>query len=108
FTCAPENVDRMVEAVEAEVKAAQERGFSPEHVDKVKNAQRRALEVAVCNNGYWLTRLADAYRYGTDPRQILEDARLIDSVDAAAVKAAAAVYLDGRRSLLGIQRPVTA
>ncbi len=106
FTCAPENVDRLVEAVNAEVKAAQQRGFSPDHLDKVKNAQRRALEVAVRNNGYWLTRLADAYRFGTDPRQILEDARLIDSVDAESVKAAAAVYLDGRRSLLGIQRPV--
>jgi zinc protease len=108
FTCAPENADRLLEAVNGEIKAAQQRGFPPEHIERVKNAQRRALELASRHNGYWLTHLAGHYRHGTDPRLILEEGKLIDSVDAAAVKAAAAVYFDGPNSLLGIQRPAAA
>jgi zinc protease len=108
FTCAPENVDRLVEAVDTEIRAARERGFSPEQLEKVKTAQRRALEVASRNNGYWLSRLAEHYRYRTDPRLILGEAQLIDTVDGAAARAAAGIYFDGRGRLLGIQRPAVA
>ena len=82
FTCAPENVDRLMQAVNVEIRAAQDRGFSAEQMARVKTAQRRALEVATRNNGYWLSRLTEHYRFGTDPRLILASRELIDAVDA--------------------------
>jgi zinc protease len=108
FTCAPENVDRLLDAVNAEMRSAQQQGFPPDMLVNVKLAQQRALEVAVRNNGYWLGRLSEHYRFGTDPRLVLEEPRLIESVDAPSLRAAALKYFDGKRRLLGIQRPAAA
>ncbi len=108
FACAPENVARMVKAVHDEIANVQERGFSEDLIARVKLAQRRALEVATRNNGYWLSRLSEHYRFGTDPRLILAEPQLIDGVDAAAARAAARIYFKGRGRLLGILEPAAA
>jgi zinc protease len=107
FTCAPDNVDRLIAAVENEIRAAQARGFPEAQLDNVRTAQRRALELATRNNGYWLSRLGEHLRHGTDPRLILTEPHLIDAVGAPAVQAAARTFFSGAGRLLGVHRPAT-
>jgi zinc protease len=105
FTCAPDNVGRLTEAVYAEIRAARSPGLSADHVTKVKTAQKRAHEVALRNNGYWVGRLTEHYRHGTDPKQILDEPKLIEALDAAQLKAAAAKYFDEKRQVVGVLKP---
>lgn len=104
FGCAPENTDKLIAAA-MEVMADFKKNGPPEAVvEKIKQGQRRGLETALQNNGFWLDRLLQSYRYGDDPRQILKMEQLIDQVSAARLKAAARRYL-GRDYVLGVLKP---
>jgi predicted Zn-dependent peptidase len=105
WSCAPENVDRLVEAVRTELEAVKAGALGAEYVDKVKAAQRRAFEAALKTNEMWLRELADHYRHGTDPRAIPERGRLIEALTAERIRSAAARVFEARRSVLGVLRP---
>ena len=105
FSCAPDNVAKLTEAVFTEVRRAKKEGFASEYLDKVKAAQRRSLEVAVRQNGYWLGRLSEHYTYGTDPRLILAENELIDGLDGKALQEAASRYFEEARLLEGVLEP---
>jgi zinc protease len=107
FTCAPENVPKLLETVYREIRAVQKDGFSPAYVEKVKATQLRALEEALRTNDYWLDQLVEHYRYGTDPRFILEEKKLIEAMDAKSLQAAAQRYFDEKQQLVGVLEPAT-
>jgi zinc protease len=107
FSCSPDNVAKLTDAVYSEVRAAKDKGLGDDYLNKVKAAQKRALEEAVRSNGYWLGRLSEHWTYGTDPKLILEEPKLVDLVDGAALKAAAARYFDEKRQIKGILRPAS-
>jgi zinc protease len=108
FTCAPENRAKLIEAVNTELAAAREKGPAAVYIDKVKIAQRRILEEDLRNNGHWMSELASHARYGTDPRRILEEGKLIESLDAAGLATAAKKYFDPRRVLIATLEPAVA
>jgi zinc protease len=105
FTCAPENVTKLVDAVKAEIATAKAKGPAPEYTEKVKVAQRRSLEEAVRTNGYWMGELVDHDRYGDDPRQILDEKKLIEALDSKGMQEAAKRYFPDDRVLLGLLEP---
>jgi zinc protease len=70
FGSAPENVDRLVAAVLAEVQRLQRDGPSVDDVQKVKETQKRDIETAMRQNGYWLNSLQTLHLYGWDPLRI--------------------------------------
>ena len=107
FTCAPDNVGKLSDAVAAEILAARTKGFEPSYLDKVKAAQRRSLEEAVRTNGYWLGWLTEHYRAGTDPRQVLQERKLIETLDVAALQAAARRYFDDKQKMVGVLKPLS-
>jgi zinc protease len=107
FTCAPDNVAKLSDAVAAEISTAKSKGFDPTYLDKVKAAQRRALEEGERTNGYWVGWLTDHYRAGTDPRQLLQERKLIDTLDGPALQAAARRYFDDKQRLVGVLRPLS-
>jgi zinc protease len=108
FTCAPDNVDKLMAAVQREVRQAKQQGFAEDYLTKIKLAQRRAREEAVRTNGFWLARLAEHTRFGTDPRNVLEEPKLIEALTGEGLKAAARRYFEDDRRMLGILRPAAA
>ena len=79
FTCAPENAQKMLDALWKEIRKIQAEGFSVDEVAKVKAAQTRALEEGLRTNDYWLDQLVNQYRFGSDPRFILEEKKLTEA-----------------------------
>jgi zinc protease len=107
FGCAPENVDKLEKAVWDEVKAIQERGISDDYLTKVKQQRRRAHEVSLRDNGWWLRELQVSYWYGDDPKLIVDFDAMVDKVRSDRVRAAARRYLGTTQYLLGELRPAT-
>ncbi len=105
FSCAPDRVDQAIAAVWKEIDKARTGGLGPAYVEKVQAAQRRALEEGERTNGFWLAHLADHYRHGTDPRQILEQRKLIDALTAARLQTAVGRYFDKNGYVLGVLKP---
>jgi zinc protease len=105
FSCSPENATKLTDAVYTEIRSAKQKSVGPDYIDKVKAAQRRSLEEAVRTNGYWLGHLGEHYRYGTDPRLVLEEPKLIERLDAAGLQAAAVQYFDEKRQMKGVLLP---
>lgn len=72
FTCAPENVKKLVDAVYEEIDKLAKKGPSKEDLDKVKEAQRRDVEKNSKENFYWSNGLRRIYYDGSKPEGLLE------------------------------------
>jgi zinc protease len=107
FGCAPENVETLKGKVLEEISAIQKDGVKAEYVEKIKQARRRAFEINMKENGYWGGELANAYRYGEDPKEILEIEKWVKRIDSDLLKAAASKYLKTGTTIAGILRPET-
>ena len=105
FGCAPENVETLLAAVFAEIEALKTSGPSASVVERVRESERRELEVRRRENGYWGSMLEYAYDLGLDPRVILEEDKLIERVTAENLRATAQRHLDTSRYVLGILKP---
>jgi zinc protease len=93
FGCSPENADKLTQAVFGLVEKVKNEGIDQATVDKLKEQRRRGLETDKKENRFWSQQLAEHYRYGTDPRKILELDKMIDRVSSDNVKKAAKQYL---------------
>jgi zinc protease len=93
FGCSPDNAEKLTKAVFELVERVKREGIDEETVDKLKEQRRRGLETDKKENRFWSEQLAEHYRYGTDPRKILELEKAIDRVSADNVKKAAKQYL---------------
>jgi zinc protease len=105
FGCAPENADKLLDAVKAELALVKAKGPAAEIVEKVRTGQSRALEEALRTNGYWLGMLADHARHGTDVRLILEEKKLIDALDVRGLQDAARRSFAEERLVVGVLEP---
>jgi zinc protease len=108
FGCAPENVGKLEQAVWDEIKAIQDKGIGDDYIAKVKELRRRAHEVNLRDNGYWLRELQTAYDYGDDPRDVLDFEAMLSKVTSDRVRAAAKKYLTSTQYILGELRPAAA
>jgi zinc protease len=105
FGCAPENVDKLKDAVFAEAKAIQEKGIGDDYIAKVKETRRRTHETNLKENGWWLSQLERAYTFGDDPKLIPEIAPMTEKVSSDRIKAAAKKYLNAKVYMLGVLKP---
>jgi zinc protease len=105
FGCSPENVDKLEKAVFDEIKAIQDKGIGADYLAKVKILRRRDHETSLKENGFWLSELSRAYRYGDDPKQILDFEPLVEKISSDRVRAAAKKYLTSAQYVLGELRP---
>ena len=105
FGCAPENVDQLVKAALDELGKIREHGVDDEILVKVREGQVRSREVSLKRNGFWLNRLAGHYRYGTDPRLILDYQPLVESVTSDRMRDTLRNYLNPERYVMGVLNP---
>jgi zinc protease len=96
FGSDPERVDELTAAVFEAIERFKQEG--PEDaLQKVKEADRRAQELALRENGRWLGALGAAYRYDEAPMRYLDRTDLIDELTYGALRGAAQFYLDEDR-----------
>jgi zinc protease len=70
FGSAPENVGRLLAAVQEEIARLQRDGPSAADLQKVQEIERRELELAFRQNSYWLGSLLNVHLLGWDPLSI--------------------------------------
>jgi zinc protease len=97
FGSAPERVDALAREVFAIVDAMRAGGPRPADLAKVVEAEVRARETALRQNGYWLNGLVFLAQTGEDPAGLLDPRGDADLMTAGAIRAAARRYLDPAR-----------
>lgn len=105
FGCAPDNVDKLKQAVFDQIKAIQDKGVSEETLDKIKETRRRSHEVDLKSNTFWGRELERAYTYGDDPKLIPDITPLVEKMTSSRVQAAAKKYGKATDYVLGVLEP---
>jgi zinc protease len=90
----PDNVDKVIAAVFAEIDRIKTVGPELADLDKVKRNWLQGYQKSMRENGYWLGRLQATLTDGVDPASILTFEQEIGKLTAADVKAAASRYFD--------------
>ncbi|MDE2999773.1 MAG: insulinase family protein [Gemmatimonadota bacterium] len=89
FGCAPDSVDQLTRAVFAQIDSLKQFGASDTNIEKVQEADRRAREAALKENGFWRRTLSSNYWLGQDPANILKYDELVDGLTSDVVRDAA-------------------
>jgi zinc protease len=97
FGCDPERVEELEALVHEAIRDIQDNGPDPKHVAKVQEQDRRARELQLRENGFWLSRLEASLWNEEDPRLILEYDELVDNLTPAAIQSAAQRWVDRDR-----------
>jgi zinc protease len=105
FPCAPENIDTLTNAALFELKKILKNGVSAEDLEKIKEQQKRKLEVDVRENQFWLSNLYDAYFYNTNPRMILDKEKQINSLTSKMIQDAAKKYINPNSYIRVVLKP---
>jgi zinc protease len=105
FGCAPEKVELLRKAIFDEIKELKAKGIPEAYLVKVRESRRRAHEISLKRNRFWVSKLQAAYTHGDDPREILDIEPWIAKVTSARVQAAARRYLGGNDYVLAVLRP---
>lgn len=107
FTCSPENVETLIETAMKDIETLKKEGASDKNLLKVKETQRKEVETNLKENPYWMSALQSAYRYGSDPENILNQNEAIDKLKSKDVKKAAKKYFNMENFAKFVLRPET-
>jgi len=107
FGCSPDNADDLTKSVWATIEEFKKKGVDEETVSKLKEQHRRRLETAKKENRFWQDQLVDHFRYGTDPKKILELEKRVDRISSKNIQKAARKYLDKRQYIDALLLPET-
>ncbi|MBI3049360.1 MAG: insulinase family protein [Acidobacteria bacterium] len=80
FGSAPDNAERLTAVVLTELDRLRREGPPEADVQAVKETEKRELETALRQNGYWLNSLQAMHMLGRDPRRILQRAERADAL----------------------------
>ncbi|MBK8953678.1 MAG: insulinase family protein [Chitinophagaceae bacterium] len=94
FPCAPDNVDTLTKAALDEMKKIIKSGVTAEDLEKIKEQQRRKLEVEMKQNQFWMSNLYDAYFFGTKPSEILHKQKMTEDLTSKMIQGAAKKYIN--------------
>jgi zinc protease len=93
FGSAPEKADELFKAVELELDSLRRVPPTAAEVERVKEQQRRELEVAHKQNDWWAGALRDRLENGDDPMTVMSRDAQIAGLTAEKLAVAAKVYL---------------
>ncbi len=99
FGCDPERVEDLTGLVYDGIRRLQTEGPDPDDVAKVQEQDRRAREVQLRENGFWLASLESHLWDGLDPRLILDFDSLVDGLSPEAIRVAAERWIDRDRHI---------
>jgi len=90
----PDNVDKVLAAMFAEIERMRTEGPSQEDLDKVKTNWLQTYRKSLQENTYWLAALQTSLTEGTDPNTILTFDKEVQNLTVADVKRAAQLFLN--------------
>jgi zinc protease len=90
----PQNVDKVLQALFAEIERMRTQGPDQGDLDKVKANWLQTYRKSLQENGYWLAMLQTSLTEGTDPGTILSFDKEVRSLNVADLKKAAQRYLN--------------
>jgi zinc protease len=105
FGCSPDNAAALKSAVFDIATEIKKSGAADDYITKVREQRRRKLETDRKENRWWSRQLVDTYRYGTDPKELLELDEMVERVDSKRVQQAAKRYLNQRGLVDGLLVP---
>ncbi|WP_372757938.1 M16 family metallopeptidase [Mariniflexile sp.] len=94
FSCAPENVDKLIKKVFEEINKIKLNGASLEDVNKIKEAELANTKEYLEINGYWSYKLKELYENGSDFGSILDYKSDIEKINSKTFQDAANIYFD--------------
>lgn len=94
FPCAPENADTLTAAAIDELRKIITTGVSAEDLEKIKEQQKRKLEVDTKQNQYWMNNIFDALYYGNNLTEILNKENMIDNLSSQTIQNVAKKYIN--------------
>lgn len=95
FTCAPENVEKLIAAAQDEIDKIKTNGPGQVNIDKYKTASALAIETQLKNNIFWLSYLTAEYENSGDINDITHYKTRLENVTPASLKDIASQYLSG-------------
>ncbi len=105
FPCAPENVDTLTRAALDELRKIMKDGVKPQDLEKVKEQQKRKLEVDMKQNIFWMNSLFEAYYTGNNPGDILNRQKQIDRLSSKMIQEAAQKYVNLNHYIRVVLKP---
>ncbi len=104
FSCAPENVEKLVKLANKQVSEIINNGPTEKNLLKVKQKLLLAYKENLNKNTYWLKELKNLDFFGNDPADILNLEKRINSLTVKDLQEVAKKYLTQGR-ILGILKP---
>ncbi len=92
FGCNPDNVDKLIAGVDAEITGLMKKGPSDEELSKAIQKKLRERESAKEENRYWLNRLYSNIWHGDDPAQYFEYNDYVEGMTIEHIRTAAAKF----------------
>ena len=108
FGSSPENAERLAGVVFSELDRLRREGPSETDVQAVKESEKRELETALRQNGYWLNSLQASHMLGRDPRRILQRLERAESLTRDNIHDAVRRYFPTDRYTVVTLMPETA
>jgi hypothetical protein len=105
FNCPKDRCAELKGAVLGVLAELRQKGVEPGHLDALREQRARALDGAQRAGELWLEALADAYRRGNDPTQVLAERTQPARLSSAALRAAARRYLRVEQHLDALLEP---
>lgn len=93
FGCAPQNADHLISLVEIEMKKILTSGVTKDEIEKFKTAYAKNLDLALKENGFWLTYLSSQSQNHDDIYEVNKAKSNLDKVNESALKTAAQIFL---------------
>ena len=93
FGCSPDNVDKLVNGVYAEIEKLMKDGPSDVDLNKTKEKLLRERETNIRENRFWLNTLRNFDYHGASPKDVYKFNDFVNSLSADQIKKAANKYL---------------
>lgn len=108
FGCAPENVERLVNAAKEELMQIKSKGVSKDDFEKFIAEERVALKNQMETNGFWLAYLSGQIQQEQQLNEILGFSGLMDSLTPTKLTQSFTKYLDGKNLIQFVLMPEAA
>ncbi len=92
--CGPENVDKVIAALFAEIQKIKDDGPQPSDLEKVKQNWSKQHPISLRQNDYWIGQLYLSILNGTDPESILAYDQRLNAITTQDVQNAAKRYFN--------------
>jgi len=105
FTCAPANVDKLVNATMEEIEKIKQNGAEPGDIQKFAAEEKRSTEVQLKENTFWASVLVNSSQNQENPDKVLNHIADLPKVTVQTTKDAANKYLSGNNLIKLILYP---